>query len=107
MVAIVKALGHEKVDVLGYSMRGGVALRMAIQKPDSVRRLVLVSMPSAGGLQDAGWWGETMSQNRLAIFPDLTHYDIFTSPRLVNTVMPFLNSQSDAKPWVAPKAAAQ
>jgi hypothetical protein len=38
-------------------------------------------------------------QNRLAILPDLTHYDIFTSPRLTSTVLPFLNGQSDAKSW--------
>jgi pimeloyl-ACP methyl ester carboxylesterase len=192
MAELVKQLGHEKVDVLGYSLGGGVALRMAIQKPASVRRLVLVSTPFSddgfypgireqqkqvgaaaapmlkdtpmgktyaalapkpedfpklldtlgnamkqkydwsadvktlkmpvmliygdsdmfrpeheikfyqllgGGLQDAGWQRETMSQNRLAILPDLTHYDIFTSPRLAATAMPFLNGQSDAKSW--------
>ena len=42
---ILKQLGYETVDVLGYSLGGGVALRMAIQKPASVRRLVLVSTP--------------------------------------------------------------
>lgn len=52
-----------------------------------------------GGLQDAGWQRETMPKNRLAIIPDLTHYDIFTSPRLASTVLPFLNAQSDAKSW--------
>jgi hypothetical protein len=52
-----------------------------------------------GGLQDAGWQRETLSKNRLAILPDLTHYDIFLSPRLVTTVRPFLDGQSDAKSW--------
>ncbi|HKP55766.1 MAG TPA: alpha/beta hydrolase [Polyangiales bacterium] len=192
MAELVKQLGHETVDVLGYSMGGGVALRMAIQKPASVRRLVLVSTPFSdagfypgiraqqtqisaatapmmkdtpmyktyaslapkpedfpklldtlggfmrqkydwsaevktlkmpvmlvygdsdmflpeheisfyqllgGGLQDAGWQRETMSKNRLAILPDLTHYDIFTSPRLAATALPFLNGDSDAKSW--------
>jgi pimeloyl-ACP methyl ester carboxylesterase len=29
-----------------------------------------------GGLKDAGWMREHMSRNRLAILPDLTHYDL-------------------------------
>ncbi|WEX75862.1 alpha/beta hydrolase [Sinorhizobium numidicum] len=52
-----------------------------------------------GGLRDAGWMRENMSKNRLAILPDLTHYDIFVSPRLVETVLPFLNGESGAKSW--------
>jgi pimeloyl-ACP methyl ester carboxylesterase len=43
MAVLVKRLGHPKVDVVGYSLGGGVALRMALQKPATVRRLVLVS----------------------------------------------------------------
>jgi hypothetical protein len=54
-----------------------------------------------GGLKDAGWQRENLSPNRLAILPDVTHYDIFTSPRLVPTVLPFLDAQSDAKSWAA------
>ena len=38
-----------------------------------------------GGLKDAGWMREHMSQNRLAILPDLTHYEMFVSPALVQT----------------------
>ena len=52
-----------------------------------------------GGLRDAGWQRETLSQNRLALLPDLTHYDVFSSPRLATTVLPFLNGQSDARSW--------
>ena len=47
-----------------------------------------------GGLRDAGWQRETMSQNRLAIIPDQTHYDVFTSAALVPTVLPFLNGET-------------
>src|SRR5438067_9063751 len=192
MAVLVKRLGRERVDVVGYSMGGGVALRMAIQQPQSVRRLVIISAPYSddgffaemkpqqaavsaqmapmmkdtpmyksyaavapkledfprlldtlgafmrgkydwsaevktlkmpvmlvygdsdmitpehivkfyqllgGGLQDAGWQRETMSKNRLAILPDLTHYDIFTSPRLAATVLPFVDGKSDARSW--------
>ena len=52
-----------------------------------------------GGLRDAGWMREHMSQNRLAILPDLTHYDIFLSPALPATVRPFLDGKSGAKSW--------
>jgi pimeloyl-ACP methyl ester carboxylesterase len=45
IAALVKHLRIDKVDVLGYSMGGGVALRLAIQHPDVVRRLVDVSAP--------------------------------------------------------------
>jgi len=40
-----------------------------------------------------------MPSNRLAILPDLTHYEIFASPRLAETVLPFLNGQSGARSW--------
>jgi pimeloyl-ACP methyl ester carboxylesterase len=192
MATLVKKLGYPKVDVLGYSLGGGVALRMALQKPDAVRRLVVASAPYSddgyypdikaqqaqvsaklapamkdtpmyksyaaiapnaaefprlldtlgdfmrkkydwsaevaklkvpvmlvygdadmfrpehviefyrllgGGLRDAGWGREAMAKNRLAILPDVTHYEMFASPRLATTVLPFLNGQSDAKSW--------
>ena len=192
VAAVLKRIGQAKVDVLGYSFGGCVALRLAIQHPDVVRRLALVSTPYAndgwyaemraqqaqvsaalapmmretpmyrsyaavapkpeefprlldamgdqmrqkydwsaevaklnmpvmivfgdgdmirpeheikfyqllgGGLKDAGWNRESMPRNRLAILPDRTHYDILTSPRLAETVLPFLNGQSDARSW--------
>ena len=52
-----------------------------------------------GGLKDAGWQREHMSQNRLAILPDLTHYDIFLSPELPRTALPFLDGKSGSKSW--------
>src|SRR5688572_15354772 len=194
MAEIVKRLGHPQVDVMGYSMGGGVAFRMAVQQPQSVRRVVIASagysdeayfpelrqMQNAvgasmaeqmketpmyksymkvapkkedfprlldtignfmrgsydwsadvaklkgpvmlvygdsdmfkpehivkfyqllgGGLKDAGWQREHMSKNRLAIIPDQTHYDLFLSPRLVPTVLPFLDAKSQAAAWTA------
>jgi pimeloyl-ACP methyl ester carboxylesterase len=192
MAAIVKQLGYERVDVMGYSLGAGVAFRFAVQHPEQVRRLVLASgayaqdgfypemlpmqaqvgaamaehmketpmyksyvavapnpadfpklldrmgelmrtpydfeedvkklkMPVmlvygdsdmfrpehivkfyqllGGGLRDAGWQREHMSQNRLAILPDLTHYEMFFSPRLATTVLPFLNGERETKTW--------
>ncbi|MFK0688285.1 alpha/beta fold hydrolase [Mesorhizobium sp. IMUNJ 23033] len=192
MAAIVKALGYDKVDVLGYSLGGGVAFRMAVQHPETVRRLVLVSAGYAadgfyaemrgqqaqvsaaaaefmkdtpmyksyvavaphpqdfpklldtlgtfmrkdydysadvaklkipvmlvygdsdmyrpeheikfyqmlgGGLKDAGWMRENLSQNRLAILPNRTHYDVFFAPELTATTLPFLNGETKVKSW--------
>ncbi len=50
-----------------------------------------------GGLRDAGWMREHISQNRLAILPDVTHYEMGTSPRLAETVLPFLNGEMNVK----------
>jgi pimeloyl-ACP methyl ester carboxylesterase len=192
METLLAELGFEQVDVLGYSMGGGVAFRLAVQHPERVRRLALVSagfardgfypemlpMQSAvgsamaeqmketpmyqsyaavaphpedfsrlldrmgehmrnpfdwsadvqrltmpvmivfgdsdmyrpehvvrfyqllgGGQKDAGWMREHQSRNRLAILPDVTHYDIFLSPALPRTVLPFLNGRSGARSW--------
>jgi pimeloyl-ACP methyl ester carboxylesterase len=191
---LLEKLGRAQVDVLGYSFGGCVAMRLAIQHPERVRRLVLISAPYAndgwypelvaqqkqvgaamapmmietpmyktykavapkvddfprlldamgdlmrqkydwsaevaklkmpvmlvfgdgdmlrpehevkfyqllgGGLKDAGWNRENMPKNRLAIVPDLTHYEAFASPRVAQTVLPFLNGQSGAKSWAA------
>jgi pimeloyl-ACP methyl ester carboxylesterase len=192
MATVLKQLGYEHVDVLGYSLGGGVAFRLAVQHPTLVRRLAIASAPYAqdgfypemlpqqaqvgaamaeamketpmyisyaavaprpqdfprlldrmgelmrkpydwsedvkklqmpvmliygdsdmirpehivrfyqllgGGLRDAGWMREHMSKNRLAILPDLTHYEMFMSPTLATTVLPFLNGESRAPSW--------
>jgi len=52
-----------------------------------------------GGLKDAGWQREHMSRNRLAILPDVTHYDMFLSPNLARTILPFLDGKSGSKSW--------
>lgn len=192
MAAIVQQLGFDRVDVLGYSLGGGVGLRFAVQHPKMVRRLVIASAPFAregffpemipqqeavgagmaeqmkdtpmyksyvavaphpedfpklldrmgelmrkpydwredvktlempvmlvygdsdmirpehivefyqllgGGLKDAGWMRENMSKNRLAILPDLTHYEAFMAPAMVRAVLPFLNGESNPPSW--------
>ncbi|TKT79046.1 alpha/beta hydrolase [Aquamicrobium sp. LC103] len=43
LAAILDELGYDQVDVLGYSMGGGAGFRLAVQHPDRVRRLALVS----------------------------------------------------------------
>jgi pimeloyl-ACP methyl ester carboxylesterase len=58
---VLKQLGYDKVDVLGYSMGGGVALRFAIQHGEIVRRLVVGSVPYA---QD-GFYPEMLPQQAM------------------------------------------
>jgi pimeloyl-ACP methyl ester carboxylesterase len=45
IAALIKYLGIEKADVMGYSLGGGVALQTAIRHPESVHKLVVVSAP--------------------------------------------------------------
>lgn len=192
MAGVLKHLGHEKVDVIGYSMGGGVAFQFALQHPEMVRRLVLISTGFAhdgffpemlpqqaavsaamadmmkgtpmyksyaavapypdefprlldamgaymrkpydwsasvskltmpvmliygdsdmirpehivkfyqllgGGLKDAGWQREHMAQNRLAILPNLTHYEMGVAPQTVDTALTFLNDTGRVKTW--------
>ncbi len=44
IAALIAHLGVERADVMGYSLGGVVALRTAIQHPERVRRLVVVSV---------------------------------------------------------------
>jgi pimeloyl-ACP methyl ester carboxylesterase len=192
LAVILDSLGYETVDVLGYSFGGGAALRLAVQHPGNLRRVVIASAPFArdgfypemlpqqeqvgagmadmmkdtpmyrsyvalapdptefpelldamgaymrrpydwsadvetlempvmlvygdsdmirldhvvefynllgGGLKDAGWMREHMARNRLAILPDLTHYEMFVAPAFARTVLPFLNGESGAEGW--------
>lgn len=52
-----------------------------------------------GAEQDAGWQREHMAKNRLAIIPDVTHYEIVMAPQLVPTVRPFLDGESTKPTW--------
>jgi pimeloyl-ACP methyl ester carboxylesterase len=187
--ALLRQLGYRQVDVLGYSFGGGAGLRLAIQHPAQVRRLVVVSAPYAqdgffpemlpqqaavsgamadamretpmyqsyasvaprpqdfprlldrmgeymrtpydwssdvktlkvpvmliygdsdmvrpdhiarfyqllgGGLKDAGWQREHMSRNRLAILPNLTHYETGLAPEMTRTALTFLDADDGA-----------
>jgi pimeloyl-ACP methyl ester carboxylesterase len=40
---LIKALGYEKADVMGYSLGGATSMRLAIDHPEVVKRLVVVS----------------------------------------------------------------
>lgn len=48
-IAFIRALGHKQVDLLGFSLGGGVAQMVALQAPDLVRRMILAGTGPKGG----------------------------------------------------------
>ncbi len=54
IAALITQLGLRRADVMGYSLGAGVALRTAVQHPDVVRTLVVVSTP----FKRDGWYPE-------------------------------------------------
>jgi pimeloyl-ACP methyl ester carboxylesterase len=57
VAALIEHLGLGEADVMGYSLGGGVALRTAIQHPEVLRKLVLVSTP----FKRDGWYPEVLA----------------------------------------------
>jgi pimeloyl-ACP methyl ester carboxylesterase len=76
---LLDRLGHDRVDVLGYSFGGAVAQQLARQAPQRVRRLVLVATtPGWGGVPGKGsamvhmltpmrYWSKTYYEATVAI----------------------------------------
>jgi pimeloyl-ACP methyl ester carboxylesterase len=54
IASLVRFLGLQEVDIMGYSLGGGVALQTAIRHPENVRKLVVVSTPC----KRSGWHAE-------------------------------------------------
>lgn len=48
-IAFIRALGFKQVDLLGFSLGGGVAQMVALQAPELVRRMVLAGTGPRGG----------------------------------------------------------
>src|SRR5438270_507472 len=64
IAALIKHLGLDRPDVMGYSL--------------------------GGGKRDGGWDGSGRPKSQLAILPGLTHYNIGSAPALSAVVIPFL-----------------
>jgi pimeloyl-ACP methyl ester carboxylesterase len=47
-VDFIRALGHDQVDLLGFSLGGGVAQVIALEHPELVRKLILAGTGTAG-----------------------------------------------------------
>ncbi len=57
VAGVLRQLGVEKADVMGYSLGGGVAFHLAARHPELVRKLVLVSIP----FRRDGWYPEVVA----------------------------------------------
>jgi pimeloyl-ACP methyl ester carboxylesterase len=57
IAGLMRHLGLDQADVLGYSLGGGAALRLAIQHPALVRRLVLLATPC----KRTAWYPEVLA----------------------------------------------
>ena len=73
-IAFIRALGLKKVDLLGFSLGGGVAQMVALQAPDLVRRMVLAGTGprGAGGIDEI---------NRIAVIAYLKAALTLSDPR--------------------------
>lgn len=65
IAALIKHLGIEKADIMGYSLGGGVALQTVIRYPDIVRKLVIISAP----VKREGWYPEVL-ENMAQMSPE-------------------------------------
>jgi pimeloyl-ACP methyl ester carboxylesterase len=57
IAALIRSLGLERSDIMGYSLGGGVSLQTTIRHPDIVRKLVIVSTP----FRRDGWYSEVLA----------------------------------------------
>jgi pimeloyl-ACP methyl ester carboxylesterase len=58
LAALLDALGLERARIAGFSLGGTIAMRLAIDHPERVERLVLVATSSRVGRTAAGWYRE-------------------------------------------------
>ena len=71
VAGLLRQLGFAQTDVFGFSMGGRVALRLTIQHPDLVRKLVVVS----AGYSNDGFYPMTMTG-----WPSLSHEALAGTP---------------------------
>lgn len=81
IAALIDYLGYDSADVLGFSLGGGVALQTAIQYPESVRKLVLISTPfQREGIHEAFRSGmAAMSAESAAMMLETPMYQFYAS----------------------------
>jgi len=105
MAAILTRLGYGKADVMGYSLGGGVAFQFAVQHPERVDKLVLVS---AGYAQD-GFYADMIKQQAqvnagaAAFMKDTPMYTSYMAvaprpqdfPKLLDTLGSFMKQPYD------------
>ena len=58
LAALMKAIGVERAHVAGFSLGGTIAMRLAMDHPELIDKLVLVATSSRVGRSAAGWYRE-------------------------------------------------
>jgi pimeloyl-ACP methyl ester carboxylesterase len=67
VAALIRHLGLGRADAMGYSLGGGVALRLAIQHPELVEKLVVVSTTC----RRDGWYPEVLEGMQQGAKPEM------------------------------------
>jgi pimeloyl-ACP methyl ester carboxylesterase len=80
-IALIRALGFEKVDLLGFSLGGFVAQDITLKAPDLVRKLILAGTGPAGGkgIDKVGPVSWPLIIKGLFTLRDAKYYLFFTS----------------------------
>lgn len=80
-IALIRALGFERVDILGFSLGGFVAQDIALKAPDLVRKVILTGTGPAGGtgIADVGTVSWPLIIKGVLTFRDPKFYLFFTS----------------------------
>ena len=80
-IALIRALGHSTVDLMGFSLGGMVAQDMVLKAPDLVRKLILTGTGPAGGegIAKVGAVSWPLILKGLLTFRDPKTYLFFTS----------------------------
>jgi pimeloyl-ACP methyl ester carboxylesterase len=80
-IALIRALGFEKVDLLGFSLGGFVAQDITLKQPDLVRKLILAGTGPAGGkgIEEVGAVSWPLMIKAVLTLRDPKFYLFFTS----------------------------
>lgn len=80
-IALIGALGHQTVDLMGFSLGGMVAQDVVLKAPDLVRKLILTGTGPAGGegIANVGAVSWPLILKGLLTFRDPKTYLFFTS----------------------------
>jgi pimeloyl-ACP methyl ester carboxylesterase len=81
VIAMIRALGHATVDLMGFSLGGMVAQDVVLKAPDLVRKLILTGTGPAGGegISNVGRVSWPLILKGLLTFRDPKTYLFFTS----------------------------
>jgi pimeloyl-ACP methyl ester carboxylesterase len=80
-IAFIDALGLKRIDILGFSMGGGVAQMVALDRPELVRKVILIGIAPRNGenMQSFSSEAQAAFSKKVAV-PDDIWLDVLFSP---------------------------